>query len=119
MSIQEEIESLNEGFARDLAEQNAEGLIARYTDDAQLLFPGQPVLRGREAVEATMREWVANGPVKVRFESLDVIADGSLVVDVGLIVGPSGPSSKYLLVYRRQADGSPRIAIDMANTVGA
>ena len=119
MTIREEIEALNEGFSRDLANQDAEGLIARYADDAQLLFPGQPILRGRQAVETTMREWVANGPVQVRFASRDVMADGALVVDVGEIIGPSGPSSKYVLVYRRQPDGSLRIAIDAANSLGA
>ena len=76
MTIREEIEALNEGFSRDLANQDAEGLIARYADDA-------------------------------------------LVVDVGEIIGPSGPSSKYVLVYRRQPDGSLRIAIDAANSLGA
>ncbi len=119
MNIGEEIKALNEGFSRDLANQDADGLIARYTDDAQLLFPGQPILRGREAVEATMREWVKDGPVNLRFESRDEMADGSLVVDVGEIIGPSGPTSKYVLVYRRQPDGSLRIAIDSASSLGA
>jgi len=119
MNIREEIDTLNEGFSRDLAVQDAESLIARYTDDAQLLFPGQPILRGRQAVDAAMREWVANGPVSLRFKSRDVLADGSLVVDVGEIIGPKGPSSKYVLVYRRQPDGSLRIAIDSANSLGA
>jgi uncharacterized protein (TIGR02246 family) len=119
MTIREEIRALNQGFSRDLAKQDAEGLIARYTDDAQLLFPGQPIMRGRQAVEATMREWVKDGPVNLRFESRAVLADGSLVVDVGEIIGPSGPTSKYVLVYRREPDGSLRIAIDSANSLGA
>lgn len=119
MTIREEIEALNEGFARDLAAQDVEGLVARYTDDAQFLFAGQPILRGREAVETIMREWVADGPVKVRFESHEVMTDGSLAVDVGVIVGPSGPTTKYVVVYRRQPDGRLRIAIDSASGLGA
>jgi ketosteroid isomerase-like protein len=119
MTIRGEIDALNEGFSRDLAAQDVESLVARYADDAQFLFTGRPILRGRQAVETIMREWVADGPVNVRFESRDVIADGSLAVDVGVIIGPSGPTTKYVVVYRRQPDGSLRIAIDSASGMGA
>jgi ketosteroid isomerase-like protein len=118
MSLSEEVDKLNIEFARDLLEQDVEGLVARYSDDAQLLFPGSPILRGRQAVETIMRAWVADGPVSLRFESRDVIADGSLVIDVGEIIGPTGASSKYVLIYRRLPDGSLRIAIDSASGVG-
>ena len=117
MTIREELDELNEGFARDLAKQDVEGLIARYTDDAQFLLPGQPILRGREAVESTMRAWVEGGPVSLRFETRDIIADGSLVIDIGEIIGSTGPRSKYVVVYRRLNNGSLRIAVDAASSV--
>ena len=118
MTFREEVDALNKGFARDLATQDIEGLVVRYADDAQLLLPDRPILRGREAVEAIMRAWVEDGPVSVRFESREMMTGGSLVIDVGEIVGPTGPSSKYVVVYRRQPDGSLRIAIDAASGVG-
>ena len=117
MTIREELDELNEGFARDLAKQDVEGLIARYTDDAQFLLPGQPILRGREAVESTMRAWVEGGTDSLRFETRDIIADGSLVIDIGEIIGSTGPRSKYVVVYRRLANGSLRIAVDAASSV--
>ena len=46
-----------------------------------------------------------------------MIEEGSLVVDIGRIVGPSG-QSKYVVVYRRQADGSLRIIVDAASGDG-
>ena len=119
MTIREEVEALNAGFSRDLAQADAESLVARYTDDALLLFPGSPILRGRQAVEQAMREWVANGPVSLRFESREVMADGSLVIDIGEIIGKAGAVSKYALVYRRMADGSLRIAVDSASGIGS
>jgi ketosteroid isomerase-like protein len=117
MTIREELDELNEGFARDLAKQDVEGLIARYTDDAQFLLPGQPILRGREAVESTMRAWVEGGTDSLRFETRDIIADGSLVIDIGEIIGSTGPRSKYVVVYRRLNNGSLRIAVDAASSV--
>ncbi len=64
-----------------------------------------------------MRARVEDGPVSLRFESRDVMTGGALVIDVGEIIGSAGPSSKYVVVYRRQPDGSLRLAIDAASGV--
>ncbi len=118
MEIGQELDELAARYTRALAQQDVEGLVACYTEDAQLLFPGVPILRGREAVASAMREWVKDGPVRVRFDRQDVLADGAIVVEVGEIVGPFGPRSKYVVVYRRQPDGSLRIAVDSSSSLG-
>jgi uncharacterized protein (TIGR02246 family) len=111
MTIRDELDAINAAFGEAFATQDAERLAAFYSDDATLLFHGQPVIRGRAAVDAALRDMVAGGPASVRFVTDEVIADGSLVVDIGRIVGPTG-QSRYVVVYRRQADGSLRIAVD-------
>ena len=116
-ALEDEVRAFNRVFEQALADQDVEGLVALYTDDARLMFAGQPVIQGRAAVEATMRSWVAAGPVTVRFETDEVIEDGSLVIDVGTAVGPTS-RSKYLVVHRRQPDGTLRIAIDSASSDG-
>ena len=117
MAIRDELDAINAGFGEALATQDAERLAAFYTDDARLLFHGQPIIRGRVAIETAMREMVAGGPATLRFVTDEVIADGSLVVDIGRIISPTG-QSKYVVVYQRQADGSLRIAVDAANSDG-
>jgi hypothetical protein len=62
-----------------------------------------------------VRDGVANGPLILRFETGDVIANGSLVVDVGRIISPTG-RSKYVVVYQRQPDGSLKIAVDAGSS---
>jgi uncharacterized protein (TIGR02246 family) len=117
MTIRDELDAINEGFGRAFAEQDADRLAAYYTDDARLLFHGTPIVRGRSAIEATMRAWVASGPQALVFETGEVLVGGELVVDIGTIVGPSS-RSKYVVVYERQADGSLRIAVDAATSDG-
>ena len=117
MTIRDELDAINAGMARALAEQDAARFAAHYTDDARMLFHGQPIIRGRAAIESTVREWVNDGPVTLRFETGEVIADGSLVIDVGSIVSSTG-RSEYVVAYQRQPDGSLRIAVDAANSDG-
>ena len=117
MTMRDELDAINAGVARALAEQDATRFASYYTDDARLLSHGQPIIRGRPVIEAEVRGWVTKGPVIVSFETSDVIADGSLVVDVGRIISPTG-RSKYVVVYQRQPDGSLKIAVDAGSSDG-
>lgn len=117
MAVRDELDAINAGFGEAFATQDAERMAAFYADDARLLFHGQPIIRGRAAVDAALRNMVADGPASLRFVTDEVIEQGSLVVDVGRIIGPSG-QSKYVVVYRRQADGSLRIIVDAASSDG-
>lgn len=117
MAIRDELDAINAGFGEAFAMQDAERLAAFYADDARLLFHGQPIVRGRAAVDAALRDMVAGGPASLRFVTDEVIEDGSLVVDIGRTVSPSG-QSKYVVVYQRQADGSLRIIVDAASSDG-
>lgn len=117
MAIEDELDAINAGFGEAFATQDAERLAAFYADDARLLFHGQPIIRGRAAVDAALRNMVAGEPASLRFVTDEVIEEGSLVVDVGRIVGPSS-QSKYVVVYQRQADGSLRIIVDAASSDG-
>jgi len=117
VAIEDELDAINAGFGEAFATQDAERLAAFYADDARLLFHGQPIIRGRAAVDAALRNMVAGEPASLRFVTDEVIEEGSLVVDVGRIVGPSG-QSKYVVVYQRQADGTLRIIVDAASSDG-
>jgi len=117
VAIRDELDVINMGFGEAFATQDAARLAAFYADDARLLFHGRPIIRGRAAIAAEFRDAVKGGPATLRFVSDEVIADGSLVVDVGRIVGPTG-QSKYVCVYQRQPDGSLRMLVDAANSDG-
>jgi len=117
MTIRDELDAINAGFGDAFATQDAERLSAFYADDARLLFAGVPIIRGREAIDAVMRDMVSGGPGTQRFETDEVIVDGSLVIDIGRITSASAPY-KYVVVYQRQPDGSLRIVVDAPSSDG-
>ena len=118
MTIDEEVRAFNAAYERALAEQDVEALVSLHTDDARLMMAGQPVIQGRPAIEKVFREWLKEGPVSMRFETEEVLADGEFVIDIGHTIAAGG-RSKYVVVHRRQPDGSLRIAIDAPSSDGA
>ncbi|HEX5824670.1 MAG TPA: hypothetical protein VFY18_09460 [Candidatus Limnocylindrales bacterium] len=58
------------------------------------MMAGQPMIQGRPAIERVFREWLKEGPVSIRFESKEVLADGELVIDIGHTIAAGG-RSKY------------------------
>ena len=117
MSVDEEVRAFNESYERALTEQDVETLVSLHTDDARLMMAGQPMVQGRPAIEKVFREWLKEGPVSTRFETEEVLADGELVIDIGHTIA-AGRRSKYVVVHRRQPDGSLRIAIDAPSSDG-
>ncbi len=118
MSVDEEVRAFNDAYERALAEQDVEALVSLHTDDARLMMAGRPVIRGRPEMEKVFRDWLKEGPVSIRFESEEILADGELVIDIGHLIAAGG-RSKYVVVHRRQPDGSLRIAIDAPTSDGA
>lgn len=118
MAVRDELAAINAGFGEAFATQDADRLAAFYADDARLLFHGHPIIRGRAAVDAALLGMVQGEPASLRFVSDEVIEEGSLVVDIGRIVDTTG-QSKYVVVYRRQADGSLRIIVDAPSSDGS
>ena len=110
MSTRDELRAINEGFADALAKQDLGRVMDFYADDARLLFHGIPMVKGRADIEALWREELEE-PSTVRFESGEIFEDGSLVVDVGRYESGSG-AGKYVVVYRREADGTLKCIVD-------
>lgn len=81
-------------------------LQALHADDAVLLPPNKPAVRGRAAVDA----YIAADPQPDSSFTLTVLdvptsAAGDLAYEVGTYVTRSGAPSKYVTIHRRTADG--------------
>ena len=88
-----------------------------YTEDARLLFGGQPIVRGRAAIASLFRDSFRDGIVPTVFETGEILDDGALIVDIGRFTTPTA-IGKYVVVWQRGSDGRLRIAVDAASGDG-
>jgi ketosteroid isomerase-like protein len=126
MGTKDQIEAANEAYGKAVANQDVTAVVALYTQDALLLPPDSPVAQGSDAIRAVLQGYVDAGAQSLELETIALDDQGDLVVDVGrytLGLQPPGADpitdvGKYLQVYKRQSDGSFRIAYDCFNSDG-
>ena len=94
-----------------------------YTPDARLLPPGAPPITGMSAVLDFWRRRIAAGSDGGELETVHRDEFGDVAVEEGRYGRRSGEalldSGKYLVVFRRQPDGSWRFGTDMWNSDSA
>jgi uncharacterized protein (TIGR02246 family) len=109
-----ELGQMNRDFAAALNAKDAEAAAALYTEDAVLIPPGEPLVRGRKAIEEYWRAAIESGGVRnVSVETMDALSSGSLGYETGSFVltanGPDGEaavdSGRYIELLRREPDG--------------
>jgi uncharacterized protein (TIGR02246 family) len=111
-------------FAKALNEKDVDRMLSFYTDDAELLPPNAPRIKGREAVRAYLAE-LAESPArdwKSETTNLEVARNGKLAYSVGTyevtLVGAEGKEVTYRgkwVVIRKKIDGTWKAAIDIWN----
>jgi uncharacterized protein (TIGR02246 family) len=109
-----ELGQMNRDFAAALNAKDAKAAAALYTADAVLIPPGEPLVRGREAIEEYWRGAIESGGVRdVSVETMDALSSGSLGYETGSFVltvnGPDGEAvidrGRYIELLRREPDG--------------
>jgi uncharacterized protein (TIGR02246 family) len=83
MTLQDEVAAVNEQVVRALANQDAEGVIDVFADDALCLFPHEPLLQGRAAIEHFFRRVTSQGPTLLRWQAERLIEANGVVIEVG------------------------------------
>ena len=110
------------------AENSTDAFMAPFEDDARLLAPDMPLAEGKDAIRAVIEEMEALPGIETAWtaEAADVSEGGDFGYTTGSYYmnmdGPDGApiriDGKYLTVWRRQADGSWKIAAHMFNPNG-
>jgi ketosteroid isomerase-like protein len=111
MSVNDELKSFYEEFALALDTRDLDRLSHLYTDDAVFLRNGSAPVIGSEQIGQLFQ-----GPPsskKTTFEVGEVLEDGDLIIDVGMILLDGDRVSRFVGVYRRQANGGLKMAVDV------
>jgi len=104
------------------AGQNADSILAYWTEEARVVMPGQPILRGKAAIRQMVTSSLATPGFHVTWtpETAVVSRSGDLGYTVGrnefTVPDSTGRVSKipgrYLTVWRKEADGRWRCIED-------
>lgn len=97
-------------------------IVSLYQDDAVVFAPGTPALTGKDSIRKMVTGLVGTPglQVNVHVASVDVARSGDIAIDRGTVDStstdkkgkPTTSTIEYVLVWKKQADGSWKIAAD-------
>jgi uncharacterized protein (TIGR02246 family) len=122
--VRQQIEQAVARFVETFNRGDAAALAAMYDTAGVVLAPNAPVMRGRQNIEAL---WA--GARQQGFKTLNLVVNsveviGDHAIELGsytLVVQPAGQAEmtdrgKYIVVWKRQADGTWKLYRDAFNT---
>jgi uncharacterized protein (TIGR02246 family) len=121
-SIRDAEVASNAGWkARDI-----EKIVALYADDATLMVPDAPLMKGKDAIRGGLKEFLMDPNLSLTFTAsvVEVSKGGGLAYSQGTYtLTQTNPKTKkpvvekgrYVTVYRKTADGSWRAVEDINN----
>lgn len=105
-------------FAAAYNAHDAAKVASFYADDAVLMTPNEPMVKGRGSIEKYYQEEFARGAVRLRLKPLESVVTGDRAFEAGTATATLGPFSddgKYIVVYKRIGRGW-KIAYDIFNS---
>lgn len=119
------VEKLGKSFTEAFNRGDVAAVAGMYAEDAMAFPPDSDLVKGRPAIQAVWQGFLDMGGKSMKFTVLDVQSSGNLIVETGradLQVQPPGASAvdvpvKYVVVWKRQKDGSWKISHDIWNSM--
>jgi uncharacterized protein (TIGR02246 family) len=125
-AVRQAIESVNARLDSAIVKNDTATLASFYVDDAILMMSDIPAARGHDAIAKTFAGMgSALKASSFRLQTQDVIVTGDYAIETGsyALTGTPAKASKpvhdvgkYLVLWKKQADGSYRILRDIANS---
>lgn len=122
----EKLMKLSKDWSELVETKDIDLILEGWADDAVMMAPGMPPLRGKEAIKAYVTEGLKIPGYKIRWEPLEVhvsdCGDMAYMIERNEIIvndslgNPVASYNKTITVWRKQEDGSWKNVIDMWNS---
>ena len=118
------IDALRAQFAAAYNSNDAAAVAAYFADDAILMLPNQAAIEGRQGIQAMLEAYFKENAAKIAHTPLETQVAGDWAFDRGNLTVTVTPKSgkpmeeslKYLVILKRQPDGSWKVHADINNS---
>ena len=120
MGVREAIGEIYKRFEEAYYKGDADGISLMYTEDAEVFVPQAPVVTGRHNIADAWRGIVGHGGNHIRVQIREVQENGDWAYESGRFEAsaPDGTvlnSGKYIVIWKRQANGEWKTHRDIFN----
>jgi uncharacterized protein (TIGR02246 family) len=106
--ISEGISKTNEAFMSAMANGDAAGVAAQYTDDAQLFPANADLVTGKQEIQKAMQGFIDSGVTGLNLESTEIKGIGEMAFEVGkytLSVDEQVvDNGKYIVIWKKDGE---------------
>ena len=122
--VEQELRDGTRMFMEAYHRGDTEAVADFYTEDAKILSPNMEMVSGKQAIQEFWKTSIDMGVRRINLETAEMGYDGKLAYERGVstvTIQPEGGQErtergKYLVVLKRQDDGSWKIAVDIWNS---
>jgi uncharacterized protein (TIGR02246 family) len=121
-----ELRKLDDEWSKAVGAKDLEKTVSFYADDAQVMPPNSPVLQGKEAARGMWKAmfavpgfgggWKATKSEVAKSGDLGWTTGPYEITETDASGKPMTDKGKYLVVWKKQADGTWKCVADMFNT---
>ena len=125
-AVRQAIDSNNARFDAAVLKGDTAALAGFYVDDAMFMSPNEPAAKGHNAIAKSFAGMGSAMKITAfKLQAQDVIVAGDYAIETGAydfsatvpkVTKPAHDAGKYVVVWKKQADGSYKIVRDIYNS---
>jgi ketosteroid isomerase-like protein len=119
MDVKKAIEDKNAALRTAYDRGDAAGCVAVFVEDALMLPPNQPIIRGKKAIKELIQGWIDNigGTIGNPMTEFGVQGDLAYQVATYAFKDTKTPDwGKFVEIFRRQQDGTWKVYLTIYNS---